>query len=721
MKNENGPQNHHFFVVLKTYLTMPRRTVCVLISLIGLCSVVPLVLLIFIDTEPQTESTIAEIRGLPRRKALDFEHGYTKDDLFDLNMQIKELENIKASVRNELRELDGKRWEILKESTFQNELLTRLRKDVSTAKKELESVKNSVAKAKQEPTGASTKAPSTPPPIIILPQQPHKIADSPPLVKSSSPAAGRQSMHCTFETCFDFSVCPLIRKFTVHVYNTRQNINLIGTVPNQDDVTEWLAELEAKDLLATSPVSACLFIVIIGDVEDYKTVEARLKELEYWRGNGLNHLIIELPSIIQSQLHTVDTGHAMVASAQHEHLKRDFDVFSAPATTNAKGKFREHLPLLLSAQKPKLMYFHGECQTGKNTDVLRITVDGLLQLKEHIIDVDIKVSCNAIDKSYQSRDDECSMCDNQLERFARLSQSKFALIPEIPGALMLVRIIEALRSTSVPVIIGTTYPLPFDGNIDWNLAVLRIPAGHFSQIHLILRSIEAFDVQQFCLQGRFLYESYFRSPVQILNTVVATVRSRTMHPAPAILTTSFHATKQKAQISASSYIAMPSQQWRHNFTNNMYQLWNKPPGPFKSYPTTPFDPVPLSGSQYVSKTDAELKQLPPHIVLAGGITGPYFEDYLLGNIPNEQFTVVMLTYQRNTVMVEAVERLSGLPHLHKVIVVWNNPEDIPPDMTLPNIDVPIEVCKVVIFVVIYVSYVVCKGKEKQPQQSVHSL
>jgi len=633
-------------------------------------------------------------------------------------MQIKELENIKASVRNELRELDGKRWEIMKESSLQSELLNRLHKDISTAKKELESVKNNIAKAKQESGCVSKKAPSTPPPIIILPQQSHKVADSPPLVKSSSPAAGRQSMHCIFETCFDFSVCPLIRKFTVHVYNTRQNINLIGTVHNPDDVTEWLAELEAKDLLAASPLSACLFIVIIGNVEDYKTVEARLKELEYWRGNGLNHLIIEYPSVIQSQLHTVDTGHAMVASAQHKHLKKEFDIFSAPATTNAIGKFREHLPLLLSTPKPKFIYFHGECQIGKNADLLRTTVDGLLQLKEHIIDVDIKVSCNAIDKSYHSGDDECGMCDNQVERFARLSQSKFALIPEMPGALMLVRIIEALRSASVPVIIGTAYPLPFDSNIDWDLALLRIPAGHFSQIHLILRSIEAFDVQQFCLQGRYLYENYFRSPVQIMNTIIATVRSRTMHLAPAILATSFHTTKQKGRISASSYIAMPSQQWKHNFTNNVYQLWNRPPGPFNSYPTTPFDPLPLSGSQYVSKTDAELKQLPPHIVLAGGITGPYFEDYLLGNIPNEQFTVVMLTYQRNAVMVEAVERLSGLSYLHKVIIVWNNPEDIPSDMTLPNIDVPIEVCNIVCIIMCDVNFflcAVCEGKEEQSQ------
>jgi len=163
-----------------------------------------------------------------------------------------------------------------------------------------------------------------------------------------------------------------------------------------------------------------------------------------------------------------------------------------------------------------------------------------------------------------------------------------------------------------------------------------------------------------------------------------------MHLAPAIAAVSFPSVKHKKQLSASNYIAMPSTEWRHNYTQHPYHSWNKPPGPFYAYPNLPKDPVPISGTQYTSMSEAELKQLPPHIITAGGITGPYFEDYLLGNVPNEQFTVVMLTYQRNTVMVEAVERLNGLPHLHKVIVVWNNPEDVS-SITMPNIDVPVEV------------------------------
>ena len=638
--------------------------------------------------------------ALPRRRALDFEHDPTKEDLFDLNMQIEELENIKASVRNELRELDGKRWELMKEVTAHSDMIVKLRKELAMTKKELGNAKNDVAKAGQG-AAAMISTTTTQPPIIILPQlQQNGISNHlpPPLDKQDRPPATTTRSGCSLQNCFDFSLCPLTRNFALHIYNTEQNINVVGAIPNEDDVKELLAELHSKKLLASNPSSACLHVLIMGKVEDPKAAETKLKELDYWRGNGMNHLIIEHPSVFNSQLHEIDTGSAIVGSAHHGHLWKKFDVFSAPTVTRADGKFREHLPLMLSVSRRKLLYFHGECRAGKSTEHLQPLLDGLLQLKEHIGDVDISVSCEKVDEVYPARGTECNLCDNQAERFAHLAVSRFALIPEMPGIVMFVRLIEALRSGSIPVILGTDFSLPFDDKLDWELAVLRMPSGHFSQIHLILRSIGENDLQQLTLQGRFLYETYFRSPQQIMSTILSVVQSYTMHSAPAIMDASYPSVKQKKQVSASNYIAMPSAQWRHNYTQHSHRLWNKPPGPFYAFPNSPKDPVPLSGTQYMGLTEAELKQLPPHIILAGGITGPYFEDYLLGNVPNEQFTVVMLTYQRNTVMIEAVERLSGLPHLHKVIVVWNNPEEISSSITMPNIDVPVEVAIVCVCV-----------------------
>ena len=42
-----------------------------------------------------------------------------------------------------------------------------------------------------------------------------------------------------------------------------------------------------------------------------------------------------------------------------------------------------------------------------------------------------------------------------------------------------------------------------------------------------------------------------------------------------------------------------------------------------------------------------------------------------GTLPREQFTVVMLTYEREQVLLESLARLNGLPYLNKVVVVWS--------------------------------------------------
>ena len=51
----------------------------------------------------------------------------------------------------------------------------------------------------------------------------------------------------------------------------------------------------------------------------------------------------------------------------------------------------------------------------------------------------------------------------------------------------------------------------------------------------------------------------------------------------------------------------------------------------------------------------------------------------------------MLTYERQTVLVSALARLKDLPHLNKVIVVWNSPNPPADDMIWPEIQVPIHV------------------------------
>ena len=109
------------------------------------------------------------------------------------------------------------------------------------------------------------------------------------------------------------------------------------------------------------------------------------------------------------------------------------------------------------------------------------------------------------------------------------------------------------------------------------------------------------------------------------------------------------------------------------------------------YRVTPFSAGPISGTQYTNLDERTVARLPFHVIEGGGITGPNFEDLLLGNHDEEQFTVVMLTYQRNDVLIEALQRLKDVSFLNKVVVVWNNEQDPPPELQWPDINVPVEV------------------------------
>lgn len=75
---------------------------------------------------------------------------------------------------------------------------------------------------------------------------------------------------------------------------------------------------------------------------------------------------------------------------------------------------------------------------------------------------------------------------------------------------------------------------------------------------------------------------------------------------------------------------------------------------------------------------------------AGG-AGKEFSESLGGNYPREQFTIVILTYEREQVLINSLARLYGLPYLNKVLIVWNSPKPPAEDLKWPDIGVPINV------------------------------
>ena len=104
--------------------------------------------------------------------------------------------------------------------------------------------------------------------------------------------------------------------------------------------------------------------------------------------------------------------------------------------------------------------------------------------------------------------------------------------------------------------------------------------------------------------------------------------------------------------------------------------------------STPFEPdIPTE----LRKTNSE-----DQFSIVGQGEGGYGEEFqkdLGGNRRREQFTIVMLTYDRNEVLIESLKRLDQLPFLNKVLVIWNNPEYPGEDIQWPDIGVEIVVIK----------------------------
>jgi alpha-1,4-N-acetylglucosaminyltransferase EXTL3 len=136
----------------------------------------------------------------------------------------------------------------------------------------------------------------------------------------------------------------------------------------------------------------------------------------------------------------------------------------------------------------------------------------------------------------------------------------------------------------------------------------------------------------------------------------------------------------------------PSPEFLRNYSTvfmQKYELWNKNFQPLKLYPYTPWDPTMPSEAKF---RGSSLGFRP--IAAGAGGSGKEFSESLGGNLPKEQFTVVMLTYEREQVLMNSLQRLFALPYLNKVVVVWNSPLPPSPDLKWPDIGVPVHVSQI---------------------------
>lgn len=473
-------------------------------------------------------------------------------------------------------------------------------------------------------------------------------------------------------TKLDLTVCPLNKEFTIFLHN----FHFPNAFPlkNPDIVKELESSLKEKRSWAENQAQACITMILIesdssGDtMNQVGSTHNMLKALPGWN-NGINHVVVDISNPLEASalLGNIDTGRAVLSSG-YLLPHNQYHIYTPPIYS-FPNDFSSMPTLFSTPEKSHLLYFAGRYSS--------MTTDQWTS-KKNDERLNIVTKCQ----------DDYSMCGSLQERLTSGSKSKFSLIygSSTASYYTSARLIEALRCGSVPVIIGTNR-LPFDTIINWNRAAVILPSTAISPSDIIslLLSIPIETYMEYRRQGRFLVDMYFKNQLAVLNTIVAIVRYKFLHPPPPF--SDFEA-KVLYKNNIQSKLP-PSPKFLNNFSIYTEDFWNSPPGPFYMYSVTPYTPSYVP-PMYYRPADND-KWGPARPMLKEG-----FRSSLHGNSREEGFTVVSMTYRRTQHLPDFIKNFKDCQFLAKIVIVWNNAEDIPDKFSLPDIGVPIEVGSCVI-------------------------
>lgn len=678
------------------------------------------------------------------RYKLDTLEEYNAPKISDLRFRIEELLRIKLSVSNELRDLESKRQKLQAEISVYNQKIEDLKVDVIRQQQELERLKLSVEQAKYAQQEAIEKnMPDLAAPKRILSTHKNNVFVPSPDV--------RHSVNCRTHSCVDYSRCSFTSGFPVYFYNPEEShLTVASILPFvQDSIARAIG---ANPHVTYDPHVACIFVVLIGEVNnliiDPSYIEAKLKELPYWHGDGRNHVLLNLARTarVRDILRFVNTGRAAIVQTEftHKYYRHGFDLVVPPLLGASFGPAWRGLPPFAPARRKFFISFQGErllpnvtaVHTFPNSTITRkfntVEYDNLSLSSSDVIDDDDHFIVDTLKKmqtgntednfffqfvcssgKIEGHSTEWQVCETQEMRENVLRESTFSLIIAPSNMtyactfLTLARLTESIKFGAIPIILGDYLQLPYGDLVNWNKAALVLPKARVPELHFLIRTISDNDLYAMRHHCRSIWEKYFSSTENVLKTILSAIRTRLkipplpMHeePSPSVFNSTFQPLKMEnvlPETEAEESIGpleppFASPKFKRNLTYtiaNMDEMWNEHFDPFHLYPFMPFDPILPSEAKFFGSGMG----FRPIGRGAGG-AGKEFSEALGGNVPREQFTVVMLTFEREAVLINSLLRLNGLPHLNRVVVVWNSPNPPPEDLRWPDIGVPLHLIR----------------------------
>lgn len=643
---------------------------------------------------------------------------------------VQDLCRIRESVSEELLQLEAKRQELNGEIARLNLRIEACKRSIDSAKQDLLQLKNVISQTEHSYKELMAQnQPKLSLPVRLLPDK-----DDPGLPPPKS------ARSCRLRSCFDYARCPLTSGFPVYVYDAGSYPwgDLVDPLVRQAFATSAKSNIYVTD----DPAVACLYLVLVGELQESSNpapaeLEKQLKALPHWRSDGHNHVLVHLTrkSMTQNFLYNVSAGRAAVAQSTflEQQYREGFDVVASPLVHALSEPNFLEVPPQVPVKRKYLFTFQGERVESLRSSLQEAPLPQQQSFEEemegdppadyddriigtlkavqdsHLDQVLVEFTCKRPQPSLPT---EWALCGEREDRLEVLKGSTFALVIA-PGDSQLVasagcgmRLFEALEVGAIPVVLGDHTRLPYHQFIRWSEAAIIVPKPRVTELHFLLRSLSDNDLLAMRRQGRFLWEAYFSTSENVLNTLLASIRTGIQVPAAPIKEEPAQEIPHKAGKLAGTDANLAdngdldlgpveteppyaSPRFLRNFTYtavDTYRAWNRAPGPFHLFPHTPLDPVLPSEAKFLGSGTGFRP-------IGGGTggSGKEFQAALGGNVPREQFTVVMLTYEREEVLMNSLERLNGLPYLNKVVVVWNSPKPPSDDLLWPDIGLPIVV------------------------------
>ncbi|CAG9537824.1 unnamed protein product [Cercopithifilaria johnstoni] len=474
----------------------------------------------------------------------------------------------------------------------------------------------------------------------------------------------------SFEAVFDFSKCSIAGNFGIYIYKPGENAS--------EHAMNYYNLFSQFRIVTNRPNDACILFAFVDNTND-------VKYLKYWN-NGRNHVLLNVGI---NPLSYYPNSIIVSAPYDHRNFKDNFDISLNVRVPNYNKDRWKQLSSLLPLTRKYLL----SC-VGAVSEEISLAVKEQLEL--------LATSAESVgDRVFL--DTSCKQ--NCTSRNNIYIESMFSLIlfqsGQSPTTAFHDQLLAALQYGAIPVITTLQPPLPFMEWLDWRLAVYTLPLQRLPELHFILRSFAPSDILEMRRQGRFLLENYLIDKKVVSETLIAALRFRIGVPGEQTVAIQANPLFGNQQFTAPHLILVKpvdeeylgpreaphkSSPYTHNFTSLQmysYYWWNN----FGSVASRSLEYIinePPFPSQFEYGEGLEWGFRP----IAPPASGATFSSALGGNRPREQFTVVLLTYQRDAVLASALERLNNMPYLNKVLVIWNGREP-PLERSWPRLHVPV--------------------------------